>query len=123
VSINSFGFGGVNVHVVLEANSKRTPSNNASRDEMRLALMCARTADGCEKYLKRLKECENNIELQALLAENALHPSNTHPYRGFGVLNSSEISITVKVTNNKGYQTFYLFRILTRKTLKTFVRS
>ncbi len=97
LSINSFGFGGANVHAVLEANSNRTENENPSRNEVRLAFACARTADGCENILKRLKESENNIELQALVTENSYHPSHTHPYRGFTLLNSSESTLTVKV--------------------------
>ena len=65
----------------------------------RLAFACARTADGCENILKNLKESENNIEFQALITENSFHPSHTHPYRGFTLLNSSESSTTIKVNN------------------------
>jgi fatty acid synthase len=97
MAINSFGFGGANVHAVLEANQDRKETENSSRNEPRVAFACARTADGCENILKRLKESETNIELQALISENAFHPSHTHPYRGFTLLNSSEPSTVVKV--------------------------
>jgi len=82
---------------VLEANLNRKENENPSRNEVRVAFACARTADGCENILKRLKESENNIELQALITENAYHPSHTHPYRGFTLLNSSDSTSTVKV--------------------------
>lgn len=97
MSINSFGFGGANVHAVLEANENRNETENSSRQEPRLAFACARTADGCENILKCLKENPNNVELQALITENSYHPSHTHPYRGFTLLNSSESSTTIKV--------------------------
>jgi fatty acid synthase len=99
MSINSFGFGGANVHAVLEANQNRKENENSSRNEIRLAFACARTADGCENILKCLKESENNIELQALITENSFHPSHTHPYRGFTLLNTSEPSTTIKVNH------------------------
>jgi hypothetical protein len=99
MSINSFGFGGANVHAVLEANENRKENENSSRNEARVAFACARTADGCEHILKRLKQSENNIELQALITENSFHPSHTHPYRGFTLLNSAESSTTIKVKN------------------------
>lgn len=113
ISINSFGFGGANVHAVLEANENRTEKENPSRNETRVAIACARTADGCENILKRLKENENNIELQALMIENAFHPAHTHPYRGFTLLNSSESATTIKVTglftsNPKDFYMAYL---------------
>jgi acyl transferase domain-containing protein len=97
ISINSFGFGSANVHAVLKANSKRTYAENSSRAEIRLAVVCARTSDGCQHMLNRLKEYQNSVELQALVAENAPHPPHTHPYRGFALLNSPDSSITIKV--------------------------
>ena len=97
MSINSFGFGGANVHAVLEANQNRQENENPSRNETRLAFVCARTPEGCENILQRLKDSANNIELQALITENSFHPSHTHPYRGFTLLNSSESTPTVKV--------------------------
>jgi fatty acid synthase len=97
LSINSFGFGGANVHAVLEANSNREANENSSRNEVRLAFACARTTDGCENILQRLKESETNIEFQALMTENSFHPSHTHPYRGFTLLNSPETTKTIKV--------------------------
>lgn len=99
LAINSFGFGGANVHAVLQANHTRTESENASRNEVRLALTCARTAEGCEHILKRLQESGKNIELQALVNENACHPSHTHPYRGFTLLNSSESTTVIQVND------------------------
>ena len=98
LAINSFGFGGANVHAVLEANAHREATENVSRTEARLAFACARTADGCENILQHLKASETNIELQGLMSDNSLHPSHTHPYRGFTMLNSPESSITVKVS-------------------------
>jgi fatty acid synthase len=112
MSINSFGFGGANVHAVLEANQNRKENENLSRNKPRLAFTCARTADGCEHILKRLKESENNIEFQALMTENAFHPSHTHPYRGFTLLNSSESSPTVKVKNFSIYFLLENFRFV-----------
>lgn len=97
LAINSFGFGGANVHAVLQANHNRKESENTSRNDVRLALTCARTAEGCEHILKRLQESAANIELQALINENAHHPSHTHPYRGFTLLNSPESTTVVKV--------------------------
>ncbi|CAF4674122.1 unnamed protein product, partial [Rotaria magnacalcarata] len=78
------------------ANQNRQENENSSRKEPRLAFACARTADGCENILKRLKEYQDNIELQALITENSFHPSHTHPYRGFTLLNSSESSTIIK---------------------------
>jgi hypothetical protein len=97
MAINSFGFGGANVHAVLRANTCRENTTNPSRAEPRLAFACARTSEGCETILKQLKTAEQSIELQALLNENAYHPSHTHPYRGSIILNMPESTMSVKV--------------------------
>ena len=97
LAINSFGFGGANVHAVLEANANRQKTNPSSHAAGRLAFVCARTADGCAHILKHLQSAENSIELQALMNDNTFHPSHTHPYRGFTMLNSPDTSISVKV--------------------------
>ncbi|CAF3463515.1 unnamed protein product [Rotaria sp. Silwood1] len=137
MSINSFGFGGANVHAVLEANTNRKQNENISRNETRIAFACARTTDGsntnrkqnenisrnetriafacarttdgCENILKNLKEYENNIELQALITENSFHPSHTHPYRGFTLLNSSESSTIIKKCNSEKRPVWFVF--------------
>lgn len=94
MAINSFGFGGANVHAVLEANQNRIAQHDSST---RLAVVCARTAEGCENILKQLKLSETNLELQALLNENSTHPSHTHPYRGYTLLNAIDSPMAVKV--------------------------
>ncbi|CAF3688455.1 unnamed protein product [Adineta steineri] len=109
MAINSFGFGGANVHAVLDVNRNRKEIENSSRNETRIAITCARTADGCENILKRLKQSENNIELQALMTENSFHPSHTHPYRGFTLLNSTESSTIVQKCNNERRPIWFIF--------------
>ncbi|CAF3883682.1 unnamed protein product, partial [Rotaria sp. Silwood1] len=109
MAINSYGFGGTNVHAILQANSNRKENENLSRNEICLAFACARTADGCENILKNLKEYENNIELQALITENSFHPSRTHTYRGFTLLNPSESSTIVKKCNNERRLVWFVF--------------
>lgn len=99
MAINSFGFGGANVHAVLEANDNRQTTDQASQTAARLAFACARTADGCEHILKHLQSSENKNELQALMNDNTFHPSHTHPYRGFTMLNAPDATITVKVNH------------------------
>ncbi|UJR12471.1 hypothetical protein I4U23_016646 [Adineta vaga] len=109
MSINSFGFGGVNVHAVLLVNDHRKENINNSENESRIAIACARTADGCERILKRLRDSECRTELQALITENTFHPSHTHPYRGFTLLNSSESSITVQKCTNERRPVCFIF--------------
>ncbi|CAF3471296.1 unnamed protein product [Rotaria socialis] len=109
MSINSFGFGGANVHAIFEANQNRQENENSSRKEPRLAFACARTTDGCENILTRLKEYQDNIELQALITENSFHPSHTHPYRGFTLLNSSESSTIIKKCNSERRPVWFVF--------------
>ncbi|UJR30710.1 hypothetical protein I4U23_018230 [Adineta vaga] len=109
MAINSFGFGGANVHAVLEINQNRKEIEHSSQNQVRVAVACARTADGCEHILKRLKESEKSIELQALMNENVFHPAHTHPYRGFTLLNSSESSVTVQKCSNERRPIWLIF--------------
>ena len=101
LAINSFGFGGANVHAVLKANVNYQNVPDLSSSTPRLAVACARTTDGCDHVLNQLKIAGNNIELQALLNENVSHPAHTHPYRGFTLLNSSETTTHIKVIHMK----------------------
>ncbi|CAF1407326.1 unnamed protein product [Didymodactylos carnosus] len=109
LAINSFGFGGSNAHAVLKANRNISYPKNDSRQEKRLATICARTEQGCETILNCLKENQHNIELQALLEEYSTHPPHTMPYRGFCLLNTSNPTVTIKKCLSERRPIYYIF--------------
>ena len=88
VGINSFGFGGSNVHALLKSNNAEERLAHAANDSPRLFTFSARTEEGLQYVLDQAQENASNVELHALLAENACSPASTHPYRGFTVLNT-----------------------------------
>ena len=97
VGINSFGFGGSNVHVLLHSNQKNTSTLHPSSKESRLFTMCGRTAEGVEHVLKEVTQHGDNIELQSLLEDYSNSPPTSNPYRGYAVLNSENDKTEIQV--------------------------
>ena len=95
VGINSFGLGGINVHVLLKSANDSCPKRTADNPHPaasvpRLVTCCGRTKEGVEKTLNYAMRFSKNVELQELL-ESAFGqlPTSAHPYRGFTLVNSS----------------------------------
>lgn len=83
VAVNSFGFGGSNVHAVLKPNIDS--DTNACDLSKRLFLYSSRTKQGLEKILSSAEEQSKDIHFHSLL--NGSRNCN-HMYRGFSVLNA-----------------------------------
>lgn len=101
VGINSFGFGGSNVHTVLKSNPcKRSREVQCSGcGKKRLFVYASRSEQGLKETLKGVRKHPENLYLHALMNETADMPASSHPYRGFTVLNGSEtISVQVQMT-------------------------
>ncbi|XP_021358822.1 fatty acid synthase-like [Mizuhopecten yessoensis] len=86
VGVNSFGFGGANVHALLESNTKSDTNNYCRNDCTRVFLYSARTEDGVRSVMEKAKEHSKNMELHTLLNETA--KNGPHKYRGFSVINT-----------------------------------
>ena len=87
VAINSFGFGGSNVHAVLRVPEKKNKLDHPASQSPRLFVFASRTEEGVGIALDKMKQNGNNLELQALLEDNALVSPVTHPYRGYCLIN------------------------------------
>lgn len=89
VAINSFGFGGTNVHAVLKSNSRKAdqPMHEAA-EKKRLLICSSRTQEGLDEILALMTQQPQNVELQALLTESASIAPSSQPYRGYAVLNT-----------------------------------
>ena len=104
VGINSFGFGGSNVHALLHSNKKQPAQKHPAANEQRLVTFSARTQEALEAPLKGVQGHGSNVELQALLQENAKAMPGTHPYRGYALVNNKNKVIEVQVgTQSKGF--------------------
>jgi len=92
VGINSFGFGGSNVHVLLRSRRCDSTPHPAS-SVPRLVTCAARNKDGAEAVLQEMLIQPSNVELHAIVEESFGDlPASSHPYRGAAVLNSSNVS-------------------------------
>ena len=96
VGVNSFGFGGSNVHTVLKSNQRQSDRCEGC-DKARLFVYGSRTQEGVEHMLQSVQKCSHNLYLHKLLNETAHMPVSSHPYRGFTVLNGSQETTDVKV--------------------------
>jgi fatty acid synthase len=95
MAVNSFGFGGSNVHTVLKPNvdSKIDCSDSSKR----LFLYSSRTEDGVNKVLLSVEEQSKNINLHALLNESR---NSDNLFRGYTVLNTENNVREVQVSND-----------------------
>ncbi|XP_063374586.1 fatty acid synthase-like [Cydia amplana] len=92
VSMNSFGFGGANAHVILEGGrGERAPP--AQYAAPRLILASGRTDEAVEKLLKLAAENPRDGELHALIDAVHAHPIHNHPRRGYAILRANAAPI------------------------------
>lgn len=90
VGINSFGFGGSNVHVLLKSNNSVAMTSHPAKSQTRLITCCGRTEESQQTLLKHAQENMGSIEMQYLIEESlGTLSTSTHPYRGFTILNST----------------------------------
>ncbi|TNN50607.1 Fatty acid synthase [Liparis tanakae] len=88
VSINSFGFGGSNVHVILRPAEKPSTDAVPARTVPRLLQACGRTEAAVEALLQKGKEQADNDSFLSLLNELSEAPAASMPYRGYAVIGS-----------------------------------
>ncbi|XP_074599538.1 fatty acid synthase-like [Brevipalpus obovatus] len=102
IAVNSFGFGGVNVHAIIGANEKHNTDDsfrltmNADRSGQlpRLVNACNRTEEGIQKMFNYFEKNRNEVsrEFLKLIHEVCkVYPEQGMKARGFVVMNDSSI--------------------------------
>ena len=100
VGINSFGFGGSNVHVLLRSPDSGASSQAAhvATTATRLVTCAGRTKDGVEAALAEMLQHPTDVDMQHLIQSSVGDLSAmTHPYRGVALVNAAATRQTVEV--------------------------
>lgn len=102
VGVNSFGFGGSNVHVLLRSTvSKENAANGTSDNDLgkRLVTVSGRTEEGVELLLNVVAQRPHDAGLHALLHDLATVSPAVHAVRGFTVTGTArptrEIAVSI----------------------------
>ncbi|XP_002741902.2 fatty acid synthase-like, partial [Saccoglossus kowalevskii] len=108
VGINSFGFGGSNVHLILKPNSKR--SSHIPKSDVRLLHCCARTMEGLDNLLSQVEEYAKMPDFVSLMNNICNQPATGFTYRGYKIVNSeNKIQETQQIINYETRPIWYIF--------------
>ena len=88
VGINSFGFGGSNVHVILRPTEKHADAAVPPRIVPRVLHACGRTEDAVNTMLQKGKEHATDDSFLSLLNDVSGGPFSSMPFRGYTLIGS-----------------------------------
>ncbi|XP_063235485.1 fatty acid synthase-like [Bacillus rossius redtenbacheri] len=106
--INSFGYGGSNVHVLLERNEKskdKEPAVGATR----IAVFSGRTEQGVKRSLEKMEQMPVDDEFISLVHD--LHRRNIqgHLYRGFTLLGADTVTREISACAGEKRPVWFVF--------------
>ncbi|GBN76779.1 Fatty acid synthase [Araneus ventricosus] len=109
-AMNSFGLGGVNVHVVLKSNTtERKPKQIEEMPIPQLALYSGRTEEGVQYMFDYLRNEVPPREFFALLHKSVYSSSVGKPYRGYKLLLKYQEISEIKKLISKDRAVWYIF--------------
>ncbi|KAG5668080.1 hypothetical protein PVAND_016035 [Polypedilum vanderplanki] len=86
ISVNSFGFGGANVHCLLKRNPKQKENRGIPKDDIpRLVLWSGRTEKAVNSVLENISSQPLDAEFIALLQNSQISNPSLNTYRGYGI--------------------------------------
>lgn len=86
VGINSFGFGGSNVHIILQPNTRQTPVPAPHAALPRLLHASGRTVEAVQGLLEQGRQHSQDLAFVSMLNDIAATPTAAMPFRGYTVL-------------------------------------
>ncbi|XP_019359228.1 PREDICTED: fatty acid synthase isoform X1 [Gavialis gangeticus] len=108
VGINSFGFGGSNVHVILRPHDKKKSQPLEARRLPRLLQVFGRTQEAVEKLLDRSKRLGEDDSFVSLLNDLSTIPASSMPYRGYRLVGSESDVKEVQQIQASGRPLWYI---------------
>lgn len=108
VGINSFGFGGSNVHVILRPNQKTLSSSEGSLPLPRLVQICGRTQEAVEALIEKSRQLASDATFVNLLNNISGIPSSAMPYRGYTLVGTESDVKEIQQTQASGRPLWYI---------------
>ncbi|XP_070708258.1 fatty acid synthase [Pempheris klunzingeri] len=108
VGINSFGFGGSNVHVILRPAEKSAAATPEPRTIPRVLQACGRTEAAVNAMLQKGKELATDDGFLSLLNEVSGVPAASMPYRGYALIGSQSDVMEVQQVQASARPLWYI---------------
>ncbi|PIO30632.1 hypothetical protein AB205_0176740, partial [Aquarana catesbeiana] len=108
VGINSFGFGGSNVHVILRPNKKKLSSTESSLPLPRLVQVCGRTQEAVEALIEKSRNLASDASLVNLLNSISGIPPSAMPYRGYTLVGTESDVKEIQQSQTTGRPLWYI---------------
>nr|XP_033816212.1 fatty acid synthase [Geotrypetes seraphini] len=107
VAINSFGFGGSNVHVILRPNEKK-PVSSDCLSFPRLVQICGRTQEAVETLLEQSQKVGQDTAFISMLNDISGIPTSALPYRGYTLVGGESDVKEIEHIQSSGRPLWYI---------------